>query len=201
MCVGGSMIIILNEKKSPNKSNQNSNKFGVFIGVLLSFISVFFYAIINIASKILASHRVSLNNQMIYIGGANMAYSIVYIIFKRKMCLKPGYLIMCIFHGSFFYIYYICYNRALQLAQVNKIVIITYLQIVFVFLLANIFLGEGIYPTDILGTLIMMSYMVYNVLNPIIIHSKNKKEEISKERELSRYSIAEFTITEEDNKN
>ena len=201
MCVGGSMIIILNEKKSPNKSNQNSNKFGVFIGVLLSFISVFFYAIINIASKILASHRVSLNNQMIYIGGANMAYSLVYIIFKRKMCLKPGYLIMCIFHGSFFYIYYICYNRALQLAQVNKIVIITYLQIVFVFLLANIFLGEGIYPTDILGTLIMMSYMVYNVLNPIIIHSKNKKEEISKERELSRYSIAEFSITEEDNKN
>ncbi len=86
MCVGGSMIIILNEKKSPNKSNQNSNKLGVFIGVLLSFISVFFYAIINIASKILASHRVSLNNQMIYIGGANMAYSLVYIIFSREKC-------------------------------------------------------------------------------------------------------------------
>lgn len=202
MCVGGSMIIILNEKKSSNKSKSNENdstksSFGVLIGVLLSFVSVFFYAIINIASKILASHRVSLNNQMIYIGAANMIYSFVYIIFKRKMCLKIGYLIMCIFHGSFFYIYYICYNRALQLAQVNKIVIITYLQIVFVFILANIFLGEGIYFTDILGTLVMMSYMVYNVLNPIVIHSKDKKEPVSKERELSRYSIAEFSITEE----
>ena len=111
---------------------------------------------------------------MIYIGGANMMYSFVYILLKRKMCFKIGYLIMCIFHGSFFYIYYICYNRALQLAQVNKIVIITYLQIVFVFILANIFLGEAIYGTDILGTLIMMSYMVYNVLNPIVIHSSNK---------------------------
>ena len=202
MCVGGSMIIILNEKKSSNKSKSNENdstksSFGVLIGVLLSFVSVFFYAIINIASKILASHRVSLNNQMIYIGAANMIYSFVYIIFKRKMCLKIGYLIMCIFHGSFFYIYYICYNRALQLAQVNKIVIITYLQIVFVFILANIFLGEGIYFTDILGTLVMMSYMVYNVLIPIVIHSKDKKEPVSKERELSRYSIAEFSITEE----
>ncbi len=207
MCVGGSMIIILNEKKSPNKSNNdkensnNSSTLGILIGVVLSLVSVIFYAIINIASKILASHRVSLNNQMIYIGGANMMYSIIYIIFKRKICLKPGYLLMCIFHGSFFYIYYICYNRALQLAQVNKIVIITYLQIVFVFILANIFLGEGIYITDILGTLIMMSYMVYNVLNPIIIHSKDKKEVPSKERELSRYSIAEFSIEEDKNQN
>jgi drug/metabolite transporter (DMT)-like permease len=171
------------------------------MGVFLSLISVVFYAIINISSKILASHRVSLNNQMIYIGGANMMYSFVYILFKRKMCFKIGYLIMCIFHGSFFYIYYICYNRALQLAQVNKIVIITYLQIVFVFILANIFLGEAIYATDILGTLIMMSYMVYNVLNPIIIHSSNKAEKESKERELSRYSIAEFSITEENQQN
>ena len=205
MCVGGSMIIILNEKKTPNKSNNskdksnNSNQFGVFIGVILSLISVFFYAIINIASKILASHRVSLNNQMIYIGAANMIYSFVYIIFKRKICLKLGYLLMCIFHGSFFYIYYICYNRALQLAQVNKIVIITYLQIVFVFLLANLFLGEGIYSTDIIGTILMMSYMIYNVLNPIVIHSKDKKEDISKEKELSRYSIAEFSIIEDNN--
>jgi drug/metabolite transporter (DMT)-like permease len=201
MCIGGSMIIILNEKKSPSKStkdkNDNKSSFGVFIGVFLSLISVVFYAIINISSKILASHRVSLNNQMIYIGGANMMYSFVYILLKRKMCFKIGYLIMCIFHGSFFYIYYICYNRALQLAQVNKIVIITYLQIVFVFILANIFLGEAIYGTDILGTLIMMSYMVYNVLNPIVIHSSNKTEKESKERELSRYSIAEFSITDE----
>ena len=201
MCVGGSMIIILNEKKSPSKStkdkNDNKSSFGVFIGVFLSLISVVFYAIINISSKILASHRVSLNNQMIYIGGANMMYSFVYILLKRKMCFKIGYLIMCIFHGSFFYIYYICYNRALQLAQVDKIVVLIYLQIVLVFVLANIFLGEAIYGTDILGTLIMMSYMVYNVLNPIVIHSSNKTEKESKERELSRYSIAEFSITDE----
>ena len=201
MCVGGSMIIILNEKKSPNKSNDNkdnnSSQFGVFVGVILSLVSVLFYAIINISSKILTSYRVSLNNQMIYIGAANMMYSIIYIIYKWKICLKPGYIIMCIFHGSFFYIYYICYNRALQLAQVNKIVIITYLQIVFVFILANVFLGEGIYFSDILGTLIMMSYMIYNVLNPIVIHSKDKKEKISKERILSRYSMAEFSIIED----
>ena len=201
MCVGGSMIIILNEKNSPNKSNDNkdnnSSQFGVFIGVILSLVSVLFYAIINISSKILASHRVSLNNQMIYIGAANMMYSIIYIIYKWKICLKPGYIIMCIFHGSFFYIYYICYNRALQLAQVNKIVIITYLQIVFVFLLANVFFGEGIYFSDILGTLIMMSYMIYNVLNPIIIHSKDKKEKITKERMLSHYTMAEFSIIDQ----
>ena len=206
MCVGGSMIIILNEHSAPpnkkeddkkdNKDKNTSNDvgtYGVLLGLGLCIISVGFNAIINIASKILASHRVSLNNQMVYIGATNMMYSIIYIIFKRKMCLKPGYLIMCIIHGFFFYVYYVCYNRALQLAQVSKIIIINYLQIVFVFLMANLFLGEGIYFTDILGTIIMMSYMVYNALNPIIIHSKDKRE-ISKERQISVYSSIKFNI-------
>ena len=213
MCVGGSMIIILNEHSAPpnkKEDNKNDNKdkntsndvgtYGVLLGLGLCIISVGFNAIINIASKILASHRVSLNNQMVYIGATNMMYSIIYIIFKRKMCLKPGYLIMCIIHGFFFYVYYVCYNRALQLALVSKIIIINYLQIVFVFLMANLFLGEGIYFTDILGTIIMMSYMVYNALNPIIIHSKDKRE-ISKERQISVYSSIEFNIVEDTKEN
>jgi len=213
MCVGGSMIIILNEHSAPsdeseedkkdNKDKNNSSDvgtYGVLLGLGLCIISVGFNAIINIASKILASHRVSLNNQMIYIGATNMMYSIIYIIFKRKMCLKPGYLIMCIIHGFFFYVYYVCYNRALQLAQVSKIIIINYLQIVFVFLMANIFLGEGIYFTDVLGTIIMMSYMIYNALNPIVIHSKDKRE-ISKERQISIYSSIEFNIVEDTKEN
>ena len=209
MCIGGSMIIILNEQKSKSNSsektensdenNNGTNHLGVFLGVILSGISVFFYAIINISSKILASHRVSLNNQMIYIGSANVMYSFIYILFKRKICLKIGYMMMCILHGFFFYLYYICYNRALQLAQVNKIVVITYLQIVFVFILGNIFLGEKIYDTDIIGTLLMLGYMIYNVLNPIRIHSQKKDvthEDIT--RRLSHYSMAEFSFSDED---
>ena len=210
MCIGGSMIIILNEQKSKSTSSENvevkdngneSNHLGIILGVILSGISVFFYAIINISSKILASHRVSLNNQMIYIGSTNVMYSFIYILFKRKICLKFGYIMMCILHGFFFYLYYICYNRALQLAQVNKIVVITYLQIVFVFILGNIFLGEKIYDTDIIGTLLMMSYMIYNVLNPIKIHSQkdNSDEEIN--RRLSHFSMAEFSFSDEEVKN
>ena len=210
MCIGGSMIIILNEQKSKSTSSENvevkdngneSNHLGIILGVILSGISVFFYAIINISSKILASHRVSLNNQMIYIGSTNVMYSFIYILFKRKICLKFGYIMMCILHGFFFYLYYICYNRALQLAQVNKIVVITYLQIVFVFILGNIFLGEKIYDTDIIGTLLMMSYMIYNVLNPIKIHSQkdNSNEEIN--RRLSHFSMAEFSFSDEEVKN
>ena len=64
----------------------------------------------------------------------------------------------------------------------------------------NIFLGESIYDTDILGTILMMSYMIYNVLNPIKIHTNtdNQKSEIP--RKLSHYSMAEFSYTEEEKK-
>ena len=181
MCVSGSLLIILNENKS-NKNNKKENNENIIttaqiiLGVFLAFSSAFFYAFINIASKILANNRVSVNNQMIYIGSANMIYSFIYIIYKRKMCLKLGYLIMCIFHGSFFYIYYVCYNRALQLAPVSKVVIITYLQIVFIFILSDIFLGERVYTTDVLGSLLMISYMVYNILKPIVKNKNNNEK-------------------------
>ena len=206
MCIGGSVIIILNEKKTKSESVEEkenieeTNHFGILLGVILSSISVIFYAIINISSKILASHRVSLNNQMIYIGVANVMYSFVYILIKRKIYLNFKYILMCILHGFFFYLYYIFYNRALQLAQVNKIVVITYLQIVFVFILGNIFLGEKIYETDIIGTLLMASYMLYNVLNPIKIHSSKDYSTENITRRLSHFSMAEFSYTDEEAK-
>ena len=100
----------------------------------------------------------------------------------------------------FFYLYYIFYNRALQLAQVNKIVVIIYLQIVFVFILGNIFLGEKIYETDIIGTLLMASYMIYNVLNPIKIHSSKDYSGENITRRLSHFSMAEFSYTDEEAK-
>ena len=47
----------------------------------------------------------------------------------------------------------------------------------------------------------MMSYLLYNVLNPIKIHSKDKDKnnETEVNKELSRYSMAELSVTEDRN--
>ena len=120
MCISGSIIIILKENKitSGDNSKKGDNNtqipsYGVFLGVFFCLIAVGFTSIINIASKILASHRVSLNNQIIYIGAVNMMYSFAYILIRRKIFLKIGYILMCFLHGFFFYAYYASYNRAL----------------------------------------------------------------------------------------
>ena len=38
-------------------------------------------------------------------------------------------------------------------------------------------LGERIYTTDVFGSLLMVTYMIYNVLNPIVKHTKNNNNE------------------------
>ena len=67
----------------------------------------------------------------------------------------------------FFYLGNILYNKALQFAPLSKLVLIQYLNVVFVFILAFIFLHETIYFTDILGAGIMISYMAYNSYYPL----------------------------------
>ena len=71
----------------------------------------------------------------------------------RGVVFKGGYLLMCMCHGIFFYFANITYNRALQLAPVSKI--------------AHLFLNEYIFFSDILGAVIMFSYLIYNACYPI----------------------------------
>ena len=47
----------------------------------------------------------------------------------------------------------------------------------------------------------MLSYMIYNVLNPIIIHSKKQETNEDITRRLSHFSMAEFSLSDEDAKN
>ncbi len=61
-------------------------------------------------------------------------------------------------------------NVTLQMAPLRQLIIINYLQIIFVFmLLAFIFLGEKIFFSDIIGTAIILTYMIFNTLNPLPI--------------------------------
>ena len=89
------------------------SKFKNFINFIYFIIILFFVRLIIYSKIKLLEHKTF---QLL---GTYSLY--VYLIHQ-----KIGYIIMCIFHGSFFYIYYVCYNRSLQLAPVSKIVIISY---------------------------------------------------------------------------
>ena len=174
-CLVGSSFIVLNEHKAQtgaSDNNINDHLGHTLKGLLLVSFSMLNVSIVTISNKILASNKVPVNTQMIYVGLTTMTYSFIFILIFGGVVFKPGYLFMCMLHGIFFYLANVTYNKALQIAPVSKIILITYLQIVFVFIIAHFLLNESIFFTDILGAAIMFSYMVYNALYPI---KDNKK--------------------------
>ena len=165
MCFSGSSIIVLNEKKV-NKENVNSlnsvSYTDTFIGLIFAFIDIIFISSVKVSNKILVNAKVNISTQMFYVALSTLTYSSIYSIFFGGVVLKPGYLGMCLVHGIFFYCGNVIYNKALQLAPLSKLILIQYTNVIFIFVLAFLFLHEKIFFTDILGASIMMSYMFYN---------------------------------------
>ena len=104
---------------------------------------------------------------MLYVGISTFFYSLIFTAIFRDVCLKIGFLILCLFHGFFFYLGNFFANEAYKRIQISKVIIFNYLQIVFVIILSLIFLKEPIFFTDILGFSLIIGYLIYNTLNPL----------------------------------
>ena len=168
ICIIGSIFIISNEKKSKETSGGKNKDFhDIFIGTSLGVINIFCVAFVVTANKILVNNKVPIGTQMLYVGISTFFYSIIFTLIFRDVCLKPGFLILCLFHGLFFYLGNFFANEAYKRVQISKVIIFNYLQIVFVIILSLIFLKEPIFFTDILGFCLIVGYLLYNTLNPL----------------------------------
>lgn len=173
MCIIGSLFIVLNERDA-NKPSSDSNDSNIFTptavetlyGVCFACFSACTVSVVIIANKVLVNNKVSINSQMFYVGMSTMTYSTIYIIFFGGVELDIGYLAMCSFHGLFFFFGNIFYNMALQRSPLSKLILVSYLNVVFVFILSFIFLHERIFITDIFGAIIILSYLLYQAYNP-----------------------------------
>jgi len=168
ICIIGSIFIISNEKKSKETSGEkNKDLNDILIGTSLGVINIFCVAFVVTANKILVNNKVPIGTQMLYVGISTFCYSVLFTLIFRDVCLKPGFLILCLFHGLFFYLGNFFANEAYKRVQISKVIIFNYLQIVFVIVLSLIFLKEPIFFTDILGFSLIVGYLIYNTLNPL----------------------------------
>ena len=168
ICIIGSIFIISNEKKSKETSGEkNKDLNDILIGTSLGVINIFCVAFVVTANKILVNNKVPIGTQMLYVGISTFCYSVLFTLIFRDVCLKPGFLILCLFHGLFFYLGNFFANEAYKRIQISKVIIFNYLQIVFVIILSLIFLKEPIFFTDILGFSLIIGYLIYNTLNPL----------------------------------
>ena len=167
ICLIGSIIIILNEKNSKNIKNEKSNFNDILKGVFFCFLNVIATSLISVANKKLADNKVPISTQGFYVGLTTCFYSSIFSFFYGNICLKIGYLIMCMIHGLFFYGFLVLFNSACKLCQLSKLALTSYLQIVYIFILGSFFLKEEIFFTDIIGSFFIVGFMIYNTMNPL----------------------------------
>ena len=76
------------------------------------------------------------------------------------------YILYVMTNAPIFYLANYYNAEALKYISINKLNPITYLTIVFVFILGYFLLGEKVYLTDIIGSVIIIGFQLYNIYVP-----------------------------------
>ena len=130
-CFIGVLIIVLNETKIKLNNMVKITNTGRSIGLFFSTIDLFFISSARVANKIMVNNKVHISTQMYCVSICTMIYSSIYTHIFRGVCLKSGFLLMCLLHGIFFYLSNVALNSALKYCPLSKIILIQYLNIVY----------------------------------------------------------------------
>ena len=165
----GSCIIILNENKLANrqKKENNTSLSDVVKGMLSMAANITITGIISVVNKIMAVKRISLYAQLFYFGIFHFTYGFLWMFFTMDFNYPLIYLFLCSTQAILFFLAQYYNYLGLKLIDLNKISIIQYTSIVFVLILGSIFLKEKIFFSDLVGSIIIVSFMVYHAMNPI----------------------------------
>ena len=163
----GSIIVILNEDKVPVVEERQSKTYEIFIGVLCIFLSMITGGIESVCNKIMAKEKIPITTQLFYVGCSHCFYSFLWMLITRDFDYTTKYFLMCMGHGILFFCGFFFFNKGLQIIDLSKTSIIQYSKIVFVFILGTIFLGQQVFFSDILGSCIIVGFMIYHVLHPV----------------------------------
>ena len=173
MGIIGSCIIVLNENKVAKESDEktdksnNSSKSYVLIGLISMCGNIMLSGVVGVVNKIMADQKISLFTQLFYFGIFHSSYSFLWMFLTRDFDYTFLYFIMCSFHAFLFVLGNYFNYIGLKMIDLSKNAIVQYTKIVFVFILGTLLLGEKIFFSDILGSIIIVSFMIYHYLNPI----------------------------------
>ena len=164
----GSSIIVLNENKINEKEQEsNTNYSNVFIGLLSMAANILLSGAIGVVNKIMADKKISLFTQLFYFGIFHSLYSFLWMLFTNDFDYTILYFFLCAAHACLFYLGNYFNYIGLKLIDLSKTSLLQYTKIIFVFLLGSLLLGEKVFFSDIVGSVIIISYMIYHVINPI----------------------------------
>jgi drug/metabolite transporter (DMT)-like permease len=196
ICFFGSTLIVLNDKKPQSKTTILHDN--IYAGLFFAILFLITLSINTIGQKMMANEKMPPDVQNFYLG----FYNILPALF---MCIKQGYfafghikyILYCMSNGFLFYLANYCTSVCYKYIAISKFIPVTYLNIVFTFLLSIFVLGEPLFFTDLVGASLIIGFQFWNITNPpgrSVVHIDNHdnhkekfindmKEEDNKEKE------------------
>ena len=165
LCIFGSAIIILNDRKPESKAQiVNDN---LFVGILLGITNVTLVALSLVGQKVLTKEGMDIHLQAFYFASFNVVPAFIFGILSDNIFSSNWKYIMYVMSNGFLFYTANYFNTlCLRYIAISKFQPITYLCIVFTFIISAIFLGEPVFFSDLIGTSIIIGFQYYNFVYP-----------------------------------
>ncbi len=180
ICLTGAFMIILNDRNSeshdvPSKNsgeilNPTEHNSKVILGFFIGMVHSLCYAFMFIGIKILAQDQMDSEEQLFYLGLTNCVYAFIYILLFEgfKPLADWKIVVINILSAVFFFSWTFLYQLSIKHIDLSKTTTISYVCLIVSFVLGYFILHEGVFFTDIIGSLFIVAYNIYNVTYPII---------------------------------
>ena len=189
ICFIGAYLIVSNERKpsyiNEEKNNDESflnqrnlleiffrnldekNNNGILYGAIAALSHLTISAFANFGQREIRKEGITGDEQNFWLGVFNSIPSFVVMLIQGNFGLSNiKYPLYVMTNAPVFYFANYTTAEALKNITINKLIPLNYLSIVFVFILGYIFLGEKVYFTDLVGSIIIIGFQIYNIYVP-----------------------------------
>ena len=172
----GTLMIISNEGNNNDLSNNNNldnnndhiNNINLLFGIIIASTHLTLVSFSNFGQKILCNEKMSGEVQNFYLGLLSTIPSFIVNIFQWHFGFTNlFYIIYAFSNGILFFLANYFLAECLNYMPLNKFAPMNYLKIVFLFIFGFIILGEKVFISDIIGSMLILGFQVYNVYFPI----------------------------------
>jgi drug/metabolite transporter (DMT)-like permease len=166
ICICGVILIVSNDRSNTNDKKTSNN---LLYGTLFGIVHMSTVALNNISNKIMITEKIRFEVLSFWTGLNNVLSSVIYSLISNEVLVNLN--VTLVFHACFnsimIYIAQFLVNRGLSLIDLSKTTAISFTATLTVFILGVCLLGETLYLTDILGSLLILGFNVYNSYYPL----------------------------------
>ena len=196
ICLIGSGLIVLNENKAGTKKlvvNDN-----LFAGIMFSLAHLLFEGLSCLGQKIMCKENLAADLQNYYLGKFNTLPALFFCVIETHFGFNDIiYVLYAMSNGlCLFYLANYLQTKSMECLSASKFMPVTYMCIVFIFILGFVLLHETVYFTDALGAALIIGFQIYNYYFPPGRQILNEEEnnDINKESSINKNNNNENNV-------